>query len=170
MLRIAGKAHVGAQIRRADKHAVDAFHVQDLRQVFQRLAGFDLHQHAHGVVSLMQVIRDAVPARGARQGAADAADARRWVAGGAYRQPRLVSVLHHRHQQGLRAHVQQLLDLHRIVPRRAHYRLAGIRGDGLELGQDGLHAVRRVLAVDQQPVKTGPGQQLCAVAAGQPQP
>ena len=36
VLRITGKAHVGAQIRRADKHAVDAVHVQDLRQVFQR--------------------------------------------------------------------------------------------------------------------------------------
>jgi hypothetical protein len=82
VLRIAGKAHVGAEIRRADKHAVDAFHIEDLRQIFQRLAGFNLHQHAHGVVGLMEIIRNAVPARGARQRAADAANARGRVAGG----------------------------------------------------------------------------------------
>ena len=170
MLRVAAEAHIGAQIRRADKHAVHALDIEDLRQIAERFASFDLHQHAHRVVGLMEIIRDAVPARGAGQRAADAANAGGRIAGGFHRQPRFIGVLHHRHQQGLGADIQQLFDLHRIVPRRTDHRLAGVRSNRLQLGQYRLHAVWRMLAVDQQPVESGPGQQLGAVAAGQPQP
>lgn len=131
MLWITGIAHVRAQIRRADEHTVYPLNVQDLRQVFHRLAGFDLHQHTHFGIGVLQIPRHPVPVRSPRQRASDAADAVRRVARGTHRVARLFGVLHHRHQQRLRADVQQLLDLHRVVPGRAHHRMAGVRRNRL---------------------------------------
>ncbi len=170
VLWVAAVAHISAEIRRADKHAIHPFDIEDLRQIFQRFAGLNLHEYAHGVIGPVDIIRDAIPARGAGQRATDAADAGWRIAGGSDRQPRLFGILHHRHQQGLRADIQQLFDLHRIVPRRTHHRLAGVGRNGLQLGQHRWYIVGRVFAVDQQPVEARAGQQFGAVAAAQPKP
>ncbi|SQC39515.1 Uncharacterised protein [Klebsiella pneumoniae] len=62
VLRIAAVAHISAEIRRADKHAIYPVDIEDLRQIFQRFASLNLYQHAHGVIGLVDIIRDAIPA------------------------------------------------------------------------------------------------------------
>ena len=62
VLRIAAVAHISAEIRRADKHTIYPVDIEDLRQIFQRFASLNLYQHAHGVIGLVDIIRDAIPA------------------------------------------------------------------------------------------------------------
>jgi hypothetical protein len=62
VLWVAAVAHIGAEIRRADKHAVHPVDIEDLRQIFQRFAGLNLYQYAHGVIGPVDIIRDAIPA------------------------------------------------------------------------------------------------------------
>ncbi|MNJ74898.1 hypothetical protein D3C77_719010 [compost metagenome] len=78
--------------------------------------------------------------------------------------------LHHGHQQGLGAYVQQLLDQHRVADRWADDRLRRVGRNGLQLGQQAVQVVGRVLAVQQQPVEASIGRQLGAVGIGQTQP
>ncbi|MNI77633.1 hypothetical protein D3C73_1339400 [compost metagenome] len=88
----------------------------------------------------------------------------RRITGGTHRFTRLPGVLNHWDQQRLGTDVQQLLNHHRVVPRRAYHRLARIRRNRLQLAQHRLDIVGRMLAVDQQPIKAGAGQQFCTVA------
>ncbi|MCY1424366.1 hypothetical protein D9M71_401060 [compost metagenome] len=122
------------------------------------------------LVSLVEVAGDAVPARGAGQGAADAADAEGRIANGAYQFGGLLGRFHHGHQQGLGTDVQQLLDQHRVANGWADDRLGRVRRDGLKLGQQGAQIVGRMLAVEQQPVEARIGRQLCAVGIGKTEP
>ncbi|MDT4869498.1 hypothetical protein FQZ97_1045300 [compost metagenome] len=78
--------------------------------------------------------------------------------------------LHHGHQQGLGADIQQLLDQHRVADGRADDRLGRVGRDGLELGEQGAQVVGGVLAIQQQPVEAGVGRQLRAVGIGETQP
>ncbi|MNC66876.1 hypothetical protein D3C75_1173250 [compost metagenome] len=55
-------AHGGAQVGRADEHAIDPFDGNDLIQVGQPLPVLDLHQQAHLRVGLVEVAGNAVPA------------------------------------------------------------------------------------------------------------
>ncbi|MCY1528351.1 hypothetical protein D9M68_634520 [compost metagenome] len=163
-------AHGGGEVGGADEHAVDAFHGGDRIQVGQAVEVLDLHQQAHLLVGVIQVAGDAVPARGAGQGAADATDAVGRVAHGAHQFGSLLGGFHHGHQQGLRADIQQLLDQHRVADGRTDDRLGRVGRDGLELGQQAAQVVGCVLAVQQQPVEAGVGRQLGAVGIGQAEP
>ena len=141
MVGLAQVAHVGGQVGGADEGAIHAVHRQDVIQRVDGARGFDLHQHAHLIVGARQVVGDAVPARGAGQRAAHAADAGGRIAhrgdgGGGF-----LGRLHHGHQQRLRAGVQDLLDLHGVVPGRAHHRRDRIGGHRLQLRQRGLQRV-----------------------------
>ncbi|MCY1426731.1 hypothetical protein D9M71_425570 [compost metagenome] len=163
-------AHGRRQVGRTDEHAVDAVNRGDGVEVFQALEAFHLDQQAHLLVGLGQVGGDVVPARRARQRGTDATDALGRIVHGAHQLLGLLGRLDHRHQQGLRADVEQLLDHHRVADRRPDHRLAGVGRDGLQLAEQAAQVVGRVLAVEQQPVETGVGGQLGAVRIGQADP
>ena len=131
MPRVTPVAHGRAQICRADKHPVHAFDGGDGVQIGQALGILNLHQQAHLRIGLVEVISDAVPARGAGQGAADPANTLGRVVQGAHQFLGLGGVFDHGHQQRLRADIQQLLDQRRVADHRANQRLAGVGRDGL---------------------------------------
>src|ERR1035437_6455130 len=124
--------------------------------------GLDLDQHRHGLSRPRQVPLHPVPARGPGQRAADAADPLMRIAGRRDQRPGLRPVLHHRDQQDLHPDVEQLLDQHWVTARWPDNRRHRVRGHRLELRQDRPQVVRRVLAVDEQPVEPGSGADLRA--------
>jgi len=170
MLGLAQISHAGRQIGRSDEDAIHAVHGQDGVQRLDAGGRLDLHQHAHFVVGAFKVVRDAVPARRARQRAAHAADALWRIAHGGHRVGRFLGGLDHGHQHRLRAGVQDLLDLDRVVPGRAHHGRHRVGRHGLQLGQGGVQRVGRVFAVDQQPVEAGARKNFRGVRAGQAGP
>ena len=169
MARLAQEAHVGRQVAGADEHAIDARHVGDLFQVAQRLAGFDLHQHAGFLGRPRVVVLDPAEARRPR-GRREAAHSVRRVARRGDRLTGLLRVLHIRDQEGLNARIQVALDRHHVVPRRPHDRVRRSADRRLKLAVDHRQVVRRMLGVDQQPVEPGPGQDLDRDVARQARP
>jgi len=170
MLRLAQVAHAGRQVGGSDKDTIHAVHGQDLVKRRDAVRGFDLHQHAHLVVGAFKVVGNAIPARRARQRTAHAADALRRIAHGSNRGGRFLCRLDHGHQHGLRAGVQDLLDLDGVIPGRTHHGGNRIRRHGLQLGEGGVERIGRVLAVDQQPVEPGARKDFRGVGAGQAGP
>ena len=73
---------------------------------------------------------------------------------------RLLGALDERHQEVVEAGVEQALDLDRVVPRRPHDRRADAVLQRHQLRDEGRHVVRRVLAVEQQPVEAGDAEHL----------
>src|SRR5690606_6307582 len=67
---------------------------------------------------------------------------------------RLLGRVDHGHQQIGGSHVQQLLDHPGLARYRANHGRAGRRGDGLQLPEQGTEVIGRMLAIQQQPVKT----------------
>jgi len=116
---------------------------------------------------LGEVVLDPVPARGAGHRGADATDAVRRVAHGAHQLFGVGGGFDHRHHQRLGAAVEQLLDAGDVVVDGAHHRPHRVRRQGLQLGDDGAQIVGTVLAVDQQPVETGGGDDFGGVGIGQ---
>ncbi|MCY1450825.1 hypothetical protein D9M71_676610 [compost metagenome] len=170
MAGVAAITHGRTQVRRADKHPVNAFDRGNRIQVLQPFKALDLHQQAHLLIGLLQVTGDAVPARRPCQGTAHAAHALGRVVHGAYQLACLFSAFDHGYQQGLRADIQHLLDQRGVADHRADDRLGRVGGDGLQLAEHAAQVVGRMFAVDQQPVETGIGRQFCAVGIGQTQP
>ncbi len=68
---------------------------------------------------------------------------------------------HHRHQDGLHAQIEDLLDQMRLANRRAHDRMAAV-ADDLRLAQHRADVIGRMFAVDQQPVKARIGAKIGA--------
>jgi hypothetical protein len=169
MARLSQIAHVGRQVTGTDEHAIDTRHVGDRFQVTQRLAGFDLHQHADLLGRPCVVVLDPAEARRPR-GRREAPDALRRVARRSDRPTRLLLVLHVRDQKGLRSGVQVALDRHHIVPRHPYDGVRRPAHRRLQLAVDHRQIVRGVLGVDQQPVKPGPGQDLDRDVARQARP
>ena len=64
----------------------------------------------------------------------------------------------------------QALELHGIVGTAAHHGVHGMPGQRLQLRQDDVDGIRRMLAVDQQPIETAAAQQVGSVGIGQAQP
>jgi hypothetical protein len=97
------------------------------------------------------------------------------VTRGAHHCGGLLGRVDHRHQQALHAQVEVLFDQHltHMAVAHGHARhgvAGGVGGDGLQLRQDALRVVGGVLAVQQQPIKTGARAYFGGVGAGQPKP
>jgi hypothetical protein len=134
------------------------FGVGDGVEVAHAFARFHLHQQADLVVRLLRIAWVAAPARG--PGGGHSADAAWRIAHAAHQFAGLLRRVHHRHQQGLDAYIQVLLDQglpHVAVP-HGHPRdrvRARVSGDHLGLLQQVHRVVGRVLGVQQQPVEAG---------------
>ena len=182
MPRVARVAHRCRQVRRADEHAVHAGRGGNGVQVVHGFYRLGLHQQADLLVGLVHVLRVRLPARRAGQRAAHAAHAFGRIARGAHQLLGLLGGVHHGHQQGLHAQVQELLDeggvphwhpcdgVGWLRPRRQGAGGAGRTGYCLQLVQDGAQVVGRVFAIDQQPVIAGARQDFCTVGVGQAEP
>ncbi|KRA02324.1 hypothetical protein ASD71_09925 [Achromobacter sp. Root565] len=170
MFRLAQIAHAGRQIGRSNEDAIHAVHGKNLVQRRDAVRRFDLHQHAHLVVGAFKVVGNAVPARRARQRTAHATDALRRIADRRHGGGGFLRGLDHGHQHRLRSRVQNLFDLHRVVPCRTHHGRDRIGGHGLQLGKGGVQRIGCVLAVDQQPVESGAGKDFRGIGAGQAGP
>ena len=134
---------------------------------------FRLHQHTDLLIGVFRVVGDAPPARG--PGTGHAADALGRVTRGLHNGARLLGSVHHRRQDGLHTQVQVLLDeggSDMPVPDR--HPGDGVRRrigrNGLQLRQNRIQIVGCMLAIDQEPVKTGTGADLGRIRIGQPQP
>ena len=94
-----------------------------------------------------------------------------WVARRLHHGTGLFSAFHHRYQQTLHAQVQILFDQNRIAHRQTRQHLVTRNpGDRLGLHHDGGQGIGRMFAVNQQPVKAGPGAQLGAHGVSEAQP
>ena len=157
---IADMAQIGAQVRGADKHRVNAIHCQDIIKRIETGLVFNLHDKAHFIVSRGQIIGMAGKSGGARTGAPDPADAIWRVAHRFHQHFGLGGAFHHRHDQRLTAKIGNLLDDMGLADMRADRGSSVIAGDGLQLCQNRWHIIRRMFGVDQQPVKIGGGGNL----------
>ena len=99
-----------ARSRGAEEDAVDAGCFGDGPCVVDALGGFDLDEHRDVFGTVEQVALDAVPAGRAGQRAANAANADGWILRGGGDVPGLFGRRDHRHENGLRAEVEYLLD------------------------------------------------------------
>ena len=100
-----------------------------------------------------EIVRDRLPARCARNAAADAAHAARRIPHGRNEFARSLGRLHHRHQERLRADVEQLFDQRRFAGDDAYNRTHRIRRQRLQLRENQRHVVWPMFAVDQQPIE-----------------
>ena len=123
---------------------------------------FGLHDQANLVIGLVQVVVYAVPARGARHGRAETANTLRRIAHIPDQLPGLLRRVDHRHQQGLRADIQKLLEQCRAPLSGPHKGRHPVGRDGLQVSLHIADAIGRVLGIDEHPVKTRPGANLGA--------
>ena len=128
-----------------------------------------LHQDAGVEVRVAVVVLNAAVVVGARRDR-DAANAQRRIARGGDGLARLFGILHEGNEQGARAHVERALDDDHVVPRHAEDRLGRAAAHGLQLRQQRGDVVRRVLAVDDDPVESCAGKNLGRDGAGQAAP
>ena len=169
MLRIADVPERGGEIGRPDEHAVDAVDRGDRLELLEGGARLDLDQEANLAVRLLEIIGHPAVAAGAR-GRRNAANAGRRIADRRDRAARLVGVLHIGHEDRLRADVEHALDQHGVVPGRPHDRRRGAARRCLQLRHQTGDLVRRVLAVEQDPVEARIGDDLGGDVAAQAAP
>src|SRR5258708_6902094 len=169
MGRLAEMTEGRGEIRWTDEKAVDALDGGDGVDVGNRLLALDLDHHRDVVVDAREVVGHvAVPV--AAVGGADAANAARRVAGRGDDGVGLFAALDERHEEVVEADVQKALDhdrLGRLGPRDGGARAVLQRH---QLTDEGLKVVRRVLAVDEQPVEAGVAEDLGGDAVGQRSP
>ncbi len=167
---LTAKTQRGGQIGGTQEDAVDAVDACNGVELFDRRDGFHLDQHADLRVRLLQVVAVTVPARCPGERAPDAADTVRWVTRRAHRRPRLLGGFDERHEQGLCADVEQLLEVRGIIMRRADDAMHRIGGHGLKLREQSPDRVRSVLRIEGEPVEAGAGADLGAVGVGEAEP
>ena len=101
-----------------------------------------------------QVALDAVPAGRAGQRAANAANADGWILRGGGDVPGLFSRRDHRHENGLRAEVEYLLDDDGIARGHPDHGRRRVPGYCMKLGDNRFQPVGRVFHVDEHPVQS----------------
>lgn len=104
------------------------------------------------------------------QSAPDAAGSVRRVSRSGDGVARLLSAVDHRQEEVPCPNVEVALDDIGVGGRGAHHSGARGSGDGLQLTEDGLQRVGRMLPIDEQPVETHGGAQFCGVTVGKSQP
>ena len=162
-------AEVRGQIAGADEDAVDTFDGGYGLDLLERGFGFDLHEDAGIEMRIAVIVLDAAVVVGARHDG-HAANAERRIARSGDGLARLIGILHEGNEQGARAHVERPLDDDRLVPGHAEDRLGRAAAHGLQLRQQRVDVVGRVLAVDHDPIKARAGQNLSSNGAGQSGP
>ena len=156
---VAEMAQRGRQVRWPDEDAVDARHGGNLLECVRRLPRLDLDEHAELVGNPVVIAGDAsVPI--AAQHRRDSAVAIRRIARRLDRLARLVRRLHVGHEQRLRSGVEDPLEDDRVVPRRPDDRRHARALENAQLIDDAADVERRVLGVDQHPVRLRVGQDL----------
>ena len=169
MLGVAGMAERGREIVGADEDAINSLDLRYGLDVIERAARLGLHDDADLFVGRLEIIGNSAIAGRARA-ARDPAVAARRIARRPHGALGLLGVVDERNQQGLRADIERALDHHQIVPRHAHHRRGRAVRDRLQLRQQSRNLVRRVLAVEQQPVEAAVGDDLGRDVAGQAAP
>lgn len=98
----------GGEIRRTDKHPVNAVHLKNRVQILQRGSALDLYQQTEFVIRLRHIILYPSPARRSRHASANTAATDGRITGRRDHFPRLLGGIDHRHQQGSGANIQHL--------------------------------------------------------------
>ena len=160
----------GGEIRRTDKHPVNAVHLKNRVQILQRGSALDLYQQTEFVIRLRHIILYPSPARRSRHASANTAATDGRITGRRDHFPRLLGGIDHRHQQGSGANIQHLFYQAAVALDRTNDRLAGVGGNRLQLMIKVLNGVRGMLAVDQQPVVSRGRGDLGHVGGGGAQP
>src|ERR1700683_1158805 len=142
-------SHRGRKVSRPDEDTVDAGNARDCVKVIDSALSLNLHQQAHLVACLFQVVRYPIPARRAPQDCTDAAHAPRWILHCGYKARRLLSRLDHWNEQSLSAYLEYLLYKMGIANSRAHDRMSLMRSDCLKLCKETAKIVRAMLGVKQ---------------------
>ena len=134
MLQFASMPKTCRKIRRPDENSVDARHGRNCFDLFHSFPRLNLHEHAKLVRRTLRIIRNPPKLRRPCN-TRHAANAIWRIARRRHRSLGLGSVLHIRDQKGLCAVIEKPLDKHRIVDRRPHHAMHGIRGGALQLLQ-----------------------------------
>ena len=113
--RAPGFAHIGGQVRRADKHPVDSLDRQDIIERGNPCPRFDLNQKADLVGGTVQIVAHPAIVRRSRQRRADAAHTNRGITARSHQFARLFAAFDHRHQQRHDTDVEMLLDHHAVI-------------------------------------------------------
>ena len=158
-------AKTGGQILRADKDRIDALDGDNFIDIFDTGTAFNLHHDRDAVVDLLQVILDRAELAAAMH-QRDTPHALRRVACGGDGTFGVRLAFDVRDDEVVEADVEQALDQHRVIPLRAHDGCADAILHGGELRNEGGNFVGRVLAVDDDPVKTGEAEHLGHDGAG----
>ena len=156
-----------AQVRRADVDRVDAGHLQDGVEVFERLGGFDHRHHQHIVVGVIAVIRPGVDGGAHRP---PASVALRRVLAGFHHRLGLRGGADHRADDAVDAGVEDFHQQRRIVPGDARQGDGAGGGHRLQHGDGGLVIDDAVLHVDGQRIEPLVGHDLGRESAGDRQP
>ncbi len=159
MREIPQVSKVRRQVTGADEHAVHPFDPRDRLEVAQSDARLDLDEHTDLLLAAGVVIPHPPESRRAC-GRRETPDAARRIPRGGDGLPRLGLVLYVGHEESLHAGVEEPLDAHRIVPRRADDGMRRAAGGGLQLAQHHRELIWRMLAIEEQPVEAGPCQHL----------
>jgi hypothetical protein len=154
VLLLPDESHRRREVGRADQDAVDPLDGRDLLDVLDRCRRLDLHEERDRRRGIREVAIDAIPPRGASERAADTPDPVRGIPHGAHHGLSLLGRVDHGDEQVLHAEVEVLLDGDRVAERRAHERGHRVGGDRLQLREDRLEAVRRVLGIDEYDVES----------------
>ena len=141
------------QVGRAQTGDVDAGRVENAVDIGNAVHMLDLHHHDDGVVGLGDIgIGLSAIVRGAP--GTEAARAFRRILAGRHRGARFRRRADHRNQDAVGAHVQRLLDQHRIVPGHPDHGHGGRTVEGDQAGLQAFIAEAAMLGVDQDPVES----------------
>ncbi len=138
-------------------------------EFFERGPGLDLDQQADLGIRLLEIVGHPAVAARARRGGNAAHPAWR-ISHGCNRVLRFLHVLDVGHEEGRRTDVEAALDQHGVVPGRPHDRGRGAALHRLQLRQQVGDVIRRVLAVEEQPVEAGVAHDVCRDIAAQAAP